>query len=1702
MFHRSAVSCLAAGVMLGWSAGVSATEYQVGIRDDVVAVDGFCSLREAVLAVNTRRGHIAGAFSDERVLVAQTSAVDLTTTARLRNVSNSSQEVRLGERLFGNDGDLIEYRITVRADNGDANGVTLAYSFPEDASPGWQGALSNYVADSAQLNGEVIDDGDGVFPFASPSQINSPDGVSPGLIANGETAEVIFRVRLEGREDPPVSADFPLEEGEEFDYLVEAECPAGTQSNTVLLAPSPLLEESDPAPLYQLISALEIGGLAADGSSLNPTVTISVAREDSFDTEPRKNVVLRAADDARVLRVRGRATLTLNQLDVQGGASGPLPADENGRGGLILNHGILNLQQGTLLSGGQAVDGGAVYLVVDPESGLAGGARSLSFTNARFENNNASGDGGALATAATFVGPVNGSLFHFQGNSAGGDGGAIFLDGAASGHSLQLTNGTFYNNQAVDGSAIRLAGANRLSQFNNVTVAGNNASGSGAISYSPIAGGGGGFDIMQNSAVLGNINGDCVADDGPAVEGDGSTLDLARIDYTVSNNLSCGPLDAQFFSDDPAETIDYSLADFSLLTGDDGAGAQVVCDGAMPGPAGCTPFVFDDSLIGFLPANSGGSRPFGEPSLVGFGSPEDSVVSVCEATDQRESDRTTRCDAGSVELQIAGGTIDEFILVQGREVLLDVLANDLGDLLIDCSVLADPALCIDFFQLPLRTAVAPTIDVMDGVRVLVAVPDREGVFMEPLNGVPEPGDVVRTFPAGYPLVRLMPSEDFQGVDQFRYFVDSTAISGPVFAGANPSAGVNLVVEAESGLTRSDGIGSFGMPALLTLLLLAGRCLHRVGRRLLIPLMLAAAPLQAAEIVVNSTADLRDTDGQCTLREAIDVSIDNSPLFAPDCSPGATGRDTILIEIDGADEMNPAIIELDPTLGELIVSESLVTIQGQGPGVTIIRAADDPGMPGQGLHRIFQAQSSMTLQKLTLENGWSADRGGAIFTTQSLVLEDVEVRNNASGDSAGAIFLSFNSDLRRTVTIDRSYFHDNIAANNGGVLSMVAQNQRHDIEILASTFENNAASNAGGALDINLPFGGTLNIANSTFVGNSAAEGGAVDLRQLADTAPANIMNSVFVDTAGAAAGAIELGDDDPEQGGRLLLSHSIYVDSGNCSTSTPPNRLTAENVTFSVFSTPRDATCQGSITEQNNSETNSADIRDVLNAGVLVPASFDGERYLPPHFPIPPDAPSLIAAPLIIDAGNNIADLASGVTNPTACRDEDLRGSSRESGGRCDIGTFELQVTTAIDDEQDNSGRSDRLVVIDVLDNDLPGDGVLDMMGDLVDNRVLRGTIDLSDGTNPPGATLVHRGSWTFDHSDVNLSDGEHLIVASVFNADNVGVTNARQTVFVRASGVADEEDEFVVTATPELTISSIDGDTEGDFVVDDGRLIINGTSIAEPGSEVEIFIDNVSQGRVPLVVDTGTCGGAAGTPTEDDDCLVQFDPGPLTCNDLEDGGAEFTINYQFSAFNDESMAVSPSTAATITATVQNLAPRFEGETRRSQEGRVEVFELDVEDPDGGPIPISNLTLSAEPNFARQDFREVEVNALPEFRQLVFGIEGIGAIDPDADDNDPNDGIDGFVSPGVQNLGLVARQRADGVIEVTYTPRDIEGRFDDTFTLQVVDDCGADSSAAFRVTFPPVGRNSASIGVIHGGFLFLLLLMGWRRQAGQRGATH
>lgn len=1726
MFHRGSV-CFATVALIALSAPVLATQYQISTRADEIMADGFCSVREAIQAINTQLGYIGAVRSDERGVTLSPTVVAeprLTMIKEVRNVSRSGSFNVAGTRLIANRDDVLEYRITIEVEpeNGDVTDVSLAFLFPDEDpavvdpdTSTWRGYVSSYIPGTTKLNGVDVPDVNG-FPLkpALPLLVNDPkvgesDTPVKGTIREGRQAEVVFRVRVLEGPDEAVSPDLPEEDttGDDREYFVEAECPAGTLSNTISLK-SVTLDSDDPAVRYELSQgALQIGGVSS------VSVTFQSMRDDAFDREPKQNVEIFAQANERIFEVSANATLNLAGITLIGNQA--LTAGE--RGGLIRSSGSLDLREGTLLRDGQAEEGGAIYVE---------GTQNLVFQQTRFENNTASaGNGGAIAAASSFRGTVNGARFYFEGNAASGNGGALHLDGVTP--ALFLQNGTFYDNTAVDGAAIRIQTDGRISRLNNVSIAGNTASAGVALSYA-VPSGSGLYDELINSVLVGNIGGDCAADDGPAAAGSGLTLDLADIAYVVSvgatpDTPSCGPLDAQFFSD--GEPFDYSLVDFGLLIGlelmsDD----RDACD-AVAGPGACRPIVFDDGLKGFLPNNEAiysGAPAAGRiaPSVVSAGSPEDAVFFVCQPKDQRDLNREPRCDAGAVELQIAAGNNDEFRVVQGEAVLLDVLANDLGDLTVDCRDLGDPLSCIGFFLLPRQTEFQPlnwisgvsSAGNLDAETTVVVVDDRKGVYLDrdPRQKTAADGSLVfdesnqpvfeeiRTFPDGYPMILHTPLPTFHGVDQFRYFLDQNAVSGPVYAGANPSANSNIVVEPASGLTNRGDIstlsGVFGWP----LLLAAGMLFVRRRGLMLVVLFAMGVNAQAADIVVNTTLDsaqpqdgVFDRDGLCSLREALLVSIDRSPFFFPDCAPGATGRDRIIVDIDGTIEL----------LSTLEISNSAVDIQGLGPGKTVIQPA------AGNQQRLIFTSSSLTLRNLTLADGYSPDNGGAIFTTSNLVLDNVELRDNQALGNGGAIYLSYNSEQKRHFIARRAYIHGNTAGGNGGVLSMVAQNEQHDIFFDGVTFANNTApSGAGGALDVNLPQGGALRILNSTFMGNDAAQGGALDLQQMATTTTAYILNSTLVDNAATAAGGIEAGNNS----GRIFMSNSIYVNSGECSTGT----VQLEESYYNLFDSPRPASCVGQVGDVGNMETDEADIRQVLNNTVLAGEEFDDGRYIPPHLPILSQAnenpPAYPAGVFIIDAGNDNLDLVSNDTSPRACRALDLRGTSRESGGRCDVGAHELQVPTAIDDLVSNKFSSSRSMRFDVLFNDLIGDG---------DNTVLAGTIDLDPSA--PGVTAskdvsvtadsgsvdiriskVTNGQWTIDNSAEELDEGVYELVAVVRNSADNFVANARQTVIVRNPADTDEDDAFVVNGSSALSISGVRGPgdpetyADDDFIVSDGRLIVSGLTDVEAGSTVELFINDRSVGEAEPVVGTAACGGEVDSSSELEQCIVHIEPvSTLTCEDLADGGLEVTFPYSFYVTNSVSGVDTESTAAEITATITNVAPRLKGEVRRSSPGRVETFRLDLTDPDlpvGQDLPLydpdpndpnrkSRLKLRTAPKFAATVIRELNIDG-PEILQLVYGIENYGVIDPASE----------VFEPGTEGLGLLVREVAPGVIDVIYTPRDNQGQFNDRFVLGYEDECGAVATAEFKIIYPEANSLAGSYGLA--GLIGLLALIGRRRQ--------
>ena len=233
------------------------------------------------------------------------------------------------------------------------------------------------------------------------------------------------------------------------------------------------------------------------------------------------------------------------------------------------------------------------------------------------------------------------------------------------------------------------------------------------------------------------------------------------------------------------------------------------------------------------------------------------------------------------------------------------------------------------------------------------------------------------------------------------------------------------------------------------------------------------------------------------------------IFAPEayattwtvCADGCDYT-TIQAAIDNAIagdtiQVNDAIhtesdIELDKSL----------TIQGNGPGSTIVQAHASPGAASD---RVFKINDpvDVTLRDMTIRHGNKSGSGGAIYHDYSgiLMLSHCTISSNsASGDGGairnrgGALEITACSikentadqkgggiyhDSSGSLTVENSTFSGNYGAADAGGIYAGGPTQ-----IVNSTFSGNGTGDDGGGLYNN----DTATVTNCTFGGNSTAAG--------------------------------------------------------------------------------------------------------------------------------------------------------------------------------------------------------------------------------------------------------------------------------------------------------------------------------------------------------------------------------------------------------------------------------------------------------------------------------------------------------------------------------------------------------------------------------------------------------------------------------------
>ncbi len=394
--------------------------------------------------------------------------------------------------------------------------------------------------------------------------------------------------------------------------------------------------------------------------------------------------------------------------------------------------------------------------------------------------------------------------------------------------------------------------------------------------------------------------------------------------------------------------------------------------------------------------------------------------------------------------------------------------------------------------------------------------------------------------------------------------------------------------------------------------------------LLGPVMPARAASEAT-ITVTTTNDELNSDGDCSLREAVRAANTNHAVSA--CPAGGSGTDTIILPV-GTYPLGIAGANEDSALtGDLDITGNLV-IQGAGRDSSVI--------DGNAIDRVFHiiAGASVGINHLTIQNGAAGAGlrgGGAILNQGTLTLLDVILKENSSVSVGGGI------DNLGTVTVTDSSIRDNQSQDGGGIFN----SDGGTLFLYSSTLSGNTATtDLGGGVDNS----GSGTLENVTISDNTAQSGGGI----FSDGEFLSVLNSTIV-----ANKALE---EPLNKGGNIESAFEIrFINTLVANSQSGPN-CAGSGFTSLGHNLDSENTCNF------NQSTDLYDQGDPL-IGVLM----DNGGPTLTH--------ALLMGSPAIDAGDN---------DVLVCPEKDQRGVSRPADGNdddvaiCDIGAFEYVDTQYI----------------------------------------------------------------------------------------------------------------------------------------------------------------------------------------------------------------------------------------------------------------------------------------------------------------------------------------------------------------------------------------------------------------------------------------
>jgi CSLREA domain-containing protein len=240
---------------------------------------------------------------------------------------------------------------------------------------------------------------------------------------------------------------------------------------------------------------------------------------------------------------------------------------------------------------------------------------------------------------------------------------------------------------------------------------------------------------------------------------------------------------------------------------------------------------------------------------------------------------------------------------------------------------------------------------------------------------------------------------------------------------------------------------------------------------------STAAFPGSVIKVTTKVDESNTDGDCSLREAIEAANTNTTVDG--CKAGsATEQDAIHFAVG----KKAKTIVLGSQL-PAITDPSGLRITGREASITI---------SGNEQVRVFEvaAGAQLALLHLTVADGTGGFSGGGLLNSGTVKVANTTFSNNSASFGGGIL-----ND--GTLEVTKSTLSNNSAGVNG---AGIYNQSGSTLEVTNSTFSENSATQDGGGIFNNVA--STLEVTNSTFsensVGNTARgifnNGGTATLR--------------------------------------------------------------------------------------------------------------------------------------------------------------------------------------------------------------------------------------------------------------------------------------------------------------------------------------------------------------------------------------------------------------------------------------------------------------------------------------------------------------------------------------------------------------------------------------------------------------------------------